>query len=627
MQYFIIDFDSTFITSESLEEYAAIILNKRKDKNEILEKIKKITKEGMEGKISFESSLSLRMKLLSGTKKDVKETIKRLSKQVSISIKRNKRFFKKFNNQIYVISGGFREFILPIVSEYGIEPNHILANSFVFDTKGNVIGYDKKNPLAKKNGKVNAVRSLQLIGDIYVIGDGYTDYQILEMGAAKHFVAFTENIKREIVIQKAETAVGSFDEFLYINRLPMSLSYPKSKINVVLFEHIDKTAVDLFKQEGYGIDYIEKPLSDRVFFNKIQQASIIGIRSRTQVNKELLEYPDKLMTIGAYCIGTNQLDLSACSDKGIPVFNAPYSNTRSVVEMIIAEIIMLERGIPDKNLKLHNGVWDKSAKDSHEIRGKKLGIIGYGNIGSQLSVLAEALGMHVYFYDLADKLALGNAKKCNSMKELLRTCDIITVHVDGNENNVNLIDTSQFELMKQDVLFLNASRGFAVNIRALTKFIRNGKIKAAAIDVFPYEPKNKSEPFVSDLQKFPNVILTPHIGGSTEEAQKNIAEYVTLKIIGYVNSGQTGMSVNFPEINQPKPKNSHRLLHIHQNLPGILAQINAILAKNHMNVEGQYLKTTEQIGYVITDVNKKYDANVLRELKQIPNTIRFRVLY
>ena len=606
VKYFIIDFDSTFVTTESLEELAEIALQNRKDKNQILKKIRELTTLGMEGKIPFEKSLSERIKLLKANKKHINSAVKSLIKKITPSIKRNRLFFKNNREHIFIISGGFKEIILPITRIFHIADSHVLGNSFIFDKKGNILHHDKSNPMAYRNGKVKAIKSLGLRGEIIIIGDGYTDYEVKKMGAAKHFSAFTENIKRETITKKADSIVRSFDEFLYINRLPMSISYPKSKIRVLLLEHIDNLSVKMFEKEGYEVDYVEKPLSDIEFFEKISKSWIMGIRSRTQVNKELLKYAKNLMVVGAYCIGTNQIDLAICCDKGIAVFNAPYSNTRSVVELVIGEIIMLQRGIMEKNRKLHQGIWDKSARNSFEIRGKKLGIIGYGNIGSQLSVLAESLGMEVYFYDIADKLALGNAKKCTSMKYVLKNCDI-SIHVDGNKNNNNLISYNEFASMKPGVIFLNASRGFVVDIRALASAIKSGKIKGAAVDVFPEEPKDKSFPFTNELINLPNVILTPHVAGSTEEAQKNIAEYVTTKIIDYINTGQTMMSVNIPNINQPKLSNTHRLLHLHENVPGILAQINKVLADYKINIEGQYLKTNENIGYVITDVNKKYD--------------------
>ena len=288
---------------------------------------------------------------------------------------------------------------------------------------------------------------------------------------------------------------------------------------------------------------------------------------------------------------------------------------------------MLMRNVVDKSLKLHQGIWDKLAANSFEIRGKKLGIIGYGNIGSQLSILAESLGMEVYYYDIVEKLALGNAKKCNSMQELLKKVDVVTLHIDGRTSNKNLIGEKEFRMMKDKVIFLNLSRGFVVDIKSLAKYVKNGKILGAAIDVFPNEPKSNSEGFVSEIRGLPNVILTPHIGGSTEEAQQNIGNFVANKLVDFVNSGSTFSSVNFPNLQLPALQNAHRLIHIHDNVPGVLSNINGVLSRNNINIVGQYLKTNEQIGYVITDVGSKYDKEVINELKRVPNTIKFRVLY
>ena len=627
MEYFIIDFDSTFVKTESLEEFASVVLEKRKDKEEVLKKIQNITKQGMEGTITFEKSLFERMQLLTGTKYHIKQTVKILQKKISASVKRNKSFFKKYRNQIYIISGGFKELIEPVIKTYGIPADHVYANTFIVDAKGHITGYDQKNNLAQRNGKVKAVQSLHLQGDIYVIGDGYTDFQIKQMGTAKHFIAFTENVKREIVVEKADKEAGSFDEFLYVNKLPMSYSYPKNRIKVLLLERIHNEAVKRFEKEGYPVECHEQSLSPEKLVEKINSVSILGVRSRTSIDERIISKAKRLLTIGVYGIGINHVNLAICSKKGISVFNAPYSNTRSVVELVLGEIILLIRGIIDKNTKMHNGIWNKSSTNAHEIRGKTLGIIGYGNIGSQLSVLAESLGMNVCFYDIVDKLALGNAKKCKTLGELLERADVITVHVDGNPRNNNLIGENEFSKMKDNVIFINSSRGSVVNLQALTSSIKKNKVRGAAIDVFPHEPKGNDEQFVSELQNLPNVILTPHIGGSTEEAQKNIGVFVTEKIIDYINNGNTYLSVNIPQIQLPQMKQAHRLLHLHHNVPGILAQINGILAKNNINILGQYLKTNEQIGYVITDVNKKYDVKVLEELKKIPNTIRFRVLY
>jgi D-3-phosphoglycerate dehydrogenase len=333
------------------------------------------------------------------------------------------------------------------------------------------------------------------------------------------------------------------------------------------------------------------------------------------------------MAIGAFCIGTNQIDLKAATKKGVAVFNAPFSNTRSVVELAVAEMIMLIRNIPDKSAKMHRGEWDKSAKGSYEVRGKKLGIIGYGNIGAQLSVIAEALGMKVFYYDAEEKLALGNATKLKTKRELLEQADVVTLHVDGRESNSNIMGDEEFSLMKKGAIFINLSRGHVVDIDALKRNIENGTIAGCAIDVFPQEPVSNNEEFVSALRGLPNTILTPHIGGSTSEAQENIGHFVPTKITDYINTGSTSNSVNFPNLTLPKLENAHRLIHIHENVPGILARINHVLADNGINIVGQYLKTNETIGYVITDINKEYDKQVIKELRKIENTIKFRILY
>lgn len=404
-------------------------------------------------------------------------------------------------------------------------------------------------------------------------------------------------------------------------------SFPKSKIKVLLLENIDKVALENFAEEGYEVETVSRALSEEELMKKIKGVFLLGIRSKTQVTKKVLESADKLLALGAFCIGINQVDVLQSSKLGIPVFNAPYSNTRSVVELIIGETIALSRRIFDKSTLMHAGEWQKGSKNCHELRGKSLGIIGYGNIGSQLSVLAENLGMNVYYYDVAEKLSLGNSTSCKNLNDLLKKSDIVTVHVDGRSENKNLIGKKQFVRMKKGVIFLNASRGFVVDIKALYSAIKNGKVSGAAIDVFPEEPKTNGKGFQSILRGLPNVILTPHIGAGTEEAQKNIAEYLSKKLIQFVNTGSTTLSVGFPQIQMSEFRKVHRLIHIHKNVPGVLAKINKILADNRINIEGQYLKTNENIGYVITDVDTVYSKPVLKLLKDMPESVRVRELY
>ncbi len=625
--YFIIDFDSTFIQCEGLEELAAVVLQKNPNREKILEKIKEITDLGMEGKISFAESLKKRLKLLPITQADLAIVAKRLKKKVTPSIARNKQFFKAYKKQIYLISGGFREFILPIVSEFGIPKEHVLANQFLFDKKGNALGIDKKNPLSQKGGKVKAVKSLGLKGDIFIIGDGYTDYEIKKKLPQAKFIAFTENVFREAVTIKADYAIPNFDEFLYIYHLPQALSYPKNRMLVLLLEKVNQKAITAFEREGFAVEFFERSLTETELAEKISDVSILGIRSRSKITKNLLEKAKHLMAIGAFCIGTDQIDLSSTAERGIAVFNAPFSNTRSVVELTIGEIIALARGTFPKSANLHLGIWDKSELGSMEVRGKTLGIIGYGNIGSQLSVLAESLGMKVLFYNTSEKLALGNAIACSSMAEVLKHSDIVTIHVDGDPKNRNLIGEKEFKQMQGGVLFLNLSRGFVVEINALVAALRSGKVGGAAIDVFPLEPKGKSEPFVSPLQGLPNVILTPHVGGSTKEAQENIGTFVSHRLLEYINAGDTTLSVTMPQIHVSPLRHAHRLLHIHRNVPGVLAKINTVFAEQKINILSQHLKTNETVGYAITDVDRVYDKQVMENLHRVSGTIRLRVLY
>jgi len=625
--YYIIDFDSTFTKVEALDVLGEISLMGRPDRADVLAEIQAITDRGMAGEISFTESLDLRLALLHAHRDHLPALIETLMGKISDSFTRNKDFLTENADRIYIISNGFRAFIVPIVTSLGIQADHVFANTFLFDDAGAIVGFDRENPLSANGGKSAVIKSLSLDGEVYVIGDGYTDYEIRAAGLANRFYAFTENVMRPSVVEKADHVAPSLDEFLYHNGLSRSQSYPKSRIKVLLLENVHPAALQLFEQEGFNVELRKDALDEDELIEAIRDVSILGIRSKTNVTRRVLENANKLMTVGAFCIGTNQIDLDACTERGIAVFNAPYSNTRSVVELAIGEIIMLIRGIVPKSNSMHKGEWDKSAKNSFEVRGKKLGLVGYGNIGTQLSVVAEALGMEVYFYDSVDKLALGNARKCNTLDELLAVSDIVSLHVDGRKENQNLISYRQFQLMKNGVIFLNLSRGHVVEIPALVDAIERGKVVGAGIDVFPQEPKTNNEEFASALRGLPNVILSPHIGGSTEEAQANIGNFVPGKLLGYMNTGSTYGSVNFPELQLPLLTNSHRLLHIHANVPGILAKMNAIFAKYHINIHGQYLKTNEHIGYAITDVAKEYAEEVVQELKGIDNTIKFRLLY
>lgn len=400
-----------------------------------------------------------------------------------------------------------------------------------------------------------------------------------------------------------------------------------SKRKVLLLENVHPDAATRFREEGFDVEALPQSLEEDALAQKLAGVSVLGIRSKTRLTGRALADARELIAVGAFCIGTDQIDLEACARRGVAVFNAPYSSTRSVVELILGEILLLARGVFGKSQNLHRGVWNKSAAGSNEIRGKKLGIVGYGKIGSQLSVLAETLGMEAYFYDIEEKMALGNAKKCRSLAQLLKTADFVTVHVDGRRENRNLFGKPEFHEMKPGAIFLNASRGFVVDEEALAESVKSGKVRAAAIDVFPHEPRSNGEKFSSPLQGMEQVILTPHIAGSTEEAQEDIAAFVPERILDYLRSGGTLYSVNFPNLQLPKVTNAHRLIHIHENIPGMLAQINKVFAEHRANILGQYLKTTETIGYSITDIDTTYKRAILDDLRTIPHTIKFRALY
>lgn len=626
-KYFIIDFDSTFIKVEAMDIMAEVTLDGRADKLEKIQKIQDITELGMVGKMTFQETLEKRIDILEGNQKHFAPLIEKLEQSITTSFENNQSFFKTFKDQIYIVSGGFKEYITPIVTKFEIPEEQVFANDFEYDAQGNITGFNKDNVLSQEGGKVELLKSLNLDGDIVVIGDGYNDYKLKEAGLANKFFAFTENVSRDVVTEAADHITPSFDEFLYTSDLPMNISYPKNRIKVLLLENVHPNAQKMFDTEGYQVEIVSGSLDEAELCEKIKDVSILGIRSKTQVTRKVIESANRLLAVGAFCIGTNQIDLQACTDKGVMVFHAPYSNTRSVVELAIGEMIMLSRRTFVQSSNIHNGVWHKSANASNEIRGKKLGIIGYGNIGSQLSVLAENLGLDVYYYDTDEKLSLSNATKLDSMEELLSSCDIITLHVDGNKNNTNIIGEKEFELMKDGVIFLNLARGFVVDIQALVKYLKNGKIRGAAVDVYPEEPKASKSEFISELQGLENVILTPHVGGSTEEAQADIGNFVPNNIINFINKGNLAASVNIPPMQLPSFDGSHRLIHIHRNEPGVMSKINAVYAKFNLNIVGQYLKTTEKVGYVITDIMKDYDKEVIDELKKIENTIKFRVLY
>lgn len=405
-------------------------------------------------------------------------------------------------------------------------------------------------------------------------------------------------------------------------------SLAKEKIKILLLEGVHQSAVEELKSNGYtNIEYLKTSLAEDELIQKIEDVHFIGIRSRTQITDNVLDHAKKLVAIGCFCIGTNQVDIKAAQVRGIPVFNAPFSNTRSVAELVIGELLLLFRGIPEKSAQAHRGIWNKSALGSVEARGKTLGIVGYGHIGMQVGIMAETIGMKVRFYDIETKLPLGNASQAPSLTALLQESDVISLHVPETPQTQDMMGPAEFEVMKDGVIFINASRGTVVDINALAEALHSKKVGGAAIDVFPVEPKSNDEEFVSPLREFDNVILTPHIGGSTKEAQENIGLEVASKLAKYSDNGSTLSAVNFPSVSLPSHEGTSRLLHIHHNQPGILTKINQAFAAHNINIAAQYLQTDDQIGYVVIEIETEDSETALRELKQIEGTIKARILH
>lgn len=405
-------------------------------------------------------------------------------------------------------------------------------------------------------------------------------------------------------------------------------SLDKSKIKFLLLEGIHESALRTLKSHGYeNIEAVKGSISEQELLKKVKDIHFIGIRSRTQLTEVVFSAAEKLLAVGCFCIGTNQVNLDAALTKGVPVFNAPYSNTRSVAELVIAQAILLLRRVPEKNLLAHQGIWQKSATGSFEARGKKLGIVGYGSIGSQLSVLAESMGMKVFLHDSVTKLPLGNANQVDSLEALMRECDVLSLHVPENPETRNMIGADELRWMKPESVVINASRGSVVDLDALAVALRENRIAGAAIDVFPHEPASNQDEFASPLRGIPNCILTPHVGGSTMEAQENIGIEVSEKLIKYSDNGSSFNSVNFPEVTLPAYSGKHRLLHIHQNRPGVLSEINIVFAKNGININSQYLQTNNEVGYVVMDVDAEHSKEALNRLNEIDGTIRCRVLF
>ena len=625
--FVVLDFDSTLVKVETLDALADIALSDSPEADAIRAKVARLTDQAMAGEVDFGEALRRRLALLQLTREHVRALADAILGELTPSVRRNARFFAQNADRVIIVSGGFREVIAPVAEELGVAPDRVLANDLVYDADGRVVGVDDANPLSREGGKAEALKALNLPGPAILIGDGWNDALMKQAGVVDRFYAFTEIVRRAPVVAAADAEAASLDEVLHAEGLGGRWSYPRSRMKILLLENVHPLAVQRFREEGYSVETVKGALDEAALIERIKGVHVLGVRSKTNVTARVLEAADKLMAVSAFCIGTNQIDLNAAADRGVAVFNAPYSNTRSVVELAIGLTITLMRDVADKSAAMHQGRWNKSATGARELRGKTLGIVGYGAIGSQLSVLAEALGMRVVFHDVVERLALGNARRLRSLDALLAEADVISLHVDGRASNTNLIGAQQFARMKPGALLLNLSRGHVVDIGALAQALGSGRVAGAAVDVFPEEPRTNDDPFDSPLRGLGNVILTPHIGGSTEEAQEAIAEFAAERLLGYLNRGDTTFSVNLPNVQLAEVNGGHRLLHIHRNQAGVLAAINRVLADAGLNILAQHLKTDERTGYVIVDVDQDYDRALLADLKAVPGALRFRILH
>jgi D-3-phosphoglycerate dehydrogenase / 2-oxoglutarate reductase len=622
----ILDFDSTLVDFETLEALADIALEGHADAAAIRAEIGDLTDRAMAGDLPFGEALTRRLALLPLSRDHVQTLAARAVDHLTPSVRRNLDALRAESDRVVILSGGFRDIIAPVAELMGVAPERVLANDLIYDAEGRVTGVEDANPLAHADGKPAVIHGLKLTGRVVMVGDGWNDAEVKLAGAADVFYAFTEIVRRPTVVKAADAEAASLDEVLHAEGLGGRWSFPRSRMRMLLLENIHPAAVQRLEEAGYSVETRKGALDEDDLIAAIRGVHVLGIRSKTTVSRRVLEEADKLMAVAAFCIGVNQIDLDAAADHAVAAFNAPYSNTRSVVELAIGLMIVLMRDVADKSSAMHRGQWNKSATGSRELRGKTLGIVGYGAIGSQLSVLAENLGMRVLFHDLSERLALGNARRMRSLDALLAESDVVTLHVDGRGENAGLIGAEQFARMKPGVLFLNLSRGHVVDMGALAQALGAGRVAGAAVDVFPEEPRTNDDPFDSPLQGLKNVILTPHIGGSTEEAQEAIAEFAAERLLGYLNRGDTTFCVNLPNVQLAEVSGAHRLLHIHRNQPGVLAELNQALASAGLNILGQHLKTDERTGYVITDVDRDYDPAALEALKAVPGTLRFRTL-
>jgi len=611
--YFIIDFDSTFTQVEALDVLAGIVLAHSPRREEVVRAIQEITDLGMNGELDFRESLIRRLNLLRAHREDIHRLAEDLKALISPSFQRNRKHLAALRDTVYVVSNGFREFIVPVVESYGLLAQNVYANTFRFDESGLITGFDTENPLSRSGGKPTVIRDLQLQGDVYVIGDGANDLEIWKAGYANKFYLFTENVEREKVRQEADHAAATVDEILYELNLARSLSYPKTRIRVLLLEGVGPQAVAAFEEEGYQVEVAPPGLTDRELAARLPQVNILGLSSRRTVTEDMLRHTRRLISIGVFSSDASRINLEACSRRGIAVFNAPFSHVRPVCEFTMGNILWLSRG--------------REGSPGRQIRGKVLGIIGYGKIGAQLGLMAESLGMDVLFYDIDDRVPLGNHRKCTQLGELLQRADFVSIHISDSPANYRMFSDATFQALRPDSSVLYSGNAEAVDLDALLRHLQAHPNAGCALDLHADRLSQDSRATLEEVRRFGRVLFTPGISALTEEAEEDRAAFIPAKINEYLNTGNTMGSLNFPNIFLPSLKNAHRLLHIHQNVPNVLARINQIFAAHRINILAQSLQTSGPVGYVVTDVDLQYPEALLDEMRGIGETIWFRVLY
>lgn len=642
IQNLIFDFDSTMLKVEAIEILVEIGLEKfeASERQFRLDSLKSLAMRTEAGEIARGHKMNEQLLTAKINRDDVDKAARKIYAYQDPNVKESITTLQQLNKQIFIFSRGFDELVFPITNYLAIPERNVFVNHLVYDAEGNVTKVDDSNPLFLLNGKVYLAESLQsqgrLVGSTAVIGNCLADLSIRKSNIADYFIYYSANLQQESVRKEADFFIDHFEQLLPLicstinakiklnTKHKATIFEKKGNYQIVLLENIHKNAQKKLSKNQFNIKSYAHTAKGEHLYELTADSHVIGIRSKTQIRAaDLSQMPD-LTAIGCFCIGTDQVDLIAAANQGIPVFNAPYANTRSVAELVVGEVVMLMRHAFEKSTALHESQWLKSARDCHEVRGKVVGIVGYGHIGSQVSILFENLGMHVIFYDIVDKLPLGNARPVDSLDELLQSADVVTLHVPDTPLTRNMISEPQLDLMKPSSFLINTSRGKVVDLNALAETLRDGKLGGAAVDVFPNEPVSSNDTFSFPLQGLPNVILTPHIGGSTQEAQAAIAQDVSSKIEKFLKTGSTLGAINFPEVELALMENTHRVLHVHKNVPGVLSKINDVFSRHNINIEAQMLKTQGTIGYLIVDVNTDVSEQVADLLARITETIKVR---